>query len=73
LNGLTSKIYNIKKDNELMKQMINKSRDEQSLYFNELRKNYKTRREFSNYTIEMYKDNSAIKEVLEQLRFKLIN
>ncbi len=73
LNGLTSKIYNIKKDNELMKQMINKSKDEQSSYFNNLRKNYETRREFSNYKIKLNKKNTEIKKILEQFRFKLIN
>lgn len=73
LNELISKVYNIKKDNKLMKQMVNKSKDEQSLYFSGLRKNYPIRREFSNYTIKMFKDNSEIKKILEQFRFKLIN
>ena len=73
LNNLVSKIYNIKADDDLMREMINKTKAEKVFYFESLRKDYPLRREFTNYKISIAKEKSYLKNTLEQLRFKIIN
>ncbi|MFZ2323720.1 MAG: 4-phosphoerythronate dehydrogenase [Ignavibacteriaceae bacterium] len=73
LDDLVSKIYNIKTDDNLMREMINKTKPEKIFYFESLRKNYHLRREFTNYKISIAKEKLYLKNTLEQLRFKIIN
>jgi erythronate-4-phosphate dehydrogenase len=64
------KIYNIREDSDLLKG-INKN-EEIDKYFDRLRKNYKTRREFNNYTIRLSTPNEKLKNIFKTLRFKVI-
>jgi erythronate-4-phosphate dehydrogenase len=73
LNTAISKIYDVKKDSEMLKKVSSMKKHERGLFFSKLRKNYPIRREFNNYTIQLNKEDKAIKRILEQLRFKIIS
>ena len=71
LNKLFSSIYNIEKDDELMRQIINMEQKDQPAYFDSMRKNYPVRREFSNYTVRLTQPELHLKNLLETIRFKV--
>ena len=66
-----SEIYDIKKDDELLKKVVNLRKDERGIYFNNLRKNYLIRREFNNYMITINEDKKGFIELLEKFRFNM--
>lgn len=70
LNGLISKIYSIKNDNDKMKKSYIMNMQERIEYFDLQRKNYPIRREFNNYSITADKLAKETKDILEKLRFK---
>jgi erythronate-4-phosphate dehydrogenase len=70
LYKLFSSIYNIGKDDELMRRIIQLEETEQANYFDSMRKNYPIRREFSNFTVILEKKDLHLKSILESLRFK---
>lgn len=72
LNEVCKKIYNIKEDSHLLKQAKNYNPDEFGKYFDSLRKHYRIRREFNNYTIKFNDENEMIKKIFEALRFKIL-
>ena len=71
LNGLISKIYSIKNDNDKMKKSCIMNMQERIEYFDLQRKNYPNRREFDNYSINSAKLSKETKDILEKFRFRL--
>jgi erythronate-4-phosphate dehydrogenase len=72
LHRIISEIYNIESDDVSLREICNLKKNEQGKYFDQLRKKYPVRREFSNFSIRI---NSKLKKeikILEALRFKII-
>lgn len=69
LYKLFSSIYNIDKDDELMRNITSYEPDERAKYFDMLRKKYPVRREFNNYTVQLTKNDYHLKSFLENFRF----
>ena len=72
-SDLFSSIYKIENDSNNLKQvyMRNFSNAERIKKFDELRKNYKLRREFCSYIINVSKNDAELSESLKELRFTL--
>ena len=71
LYNLFSSIYNIEKDDELMRKVEALKPEERSAYFDLLRKKYPVRREFSNYIVQISENEIHLKSFLENFRFKV--
>ncbi len=72
LYNLFSSIYNIEKDDEQMRKILDYKPGEQSVYFDLLRKKYPLRREFNNYIIKISDEEIHLKPFFESLRFKVV-
>ncbi|MCX7798250.1 MAG: 4-phosphoerythronate dehydrogenase [Melioribacter sp.] len=73
LNEICKKVYDILNDNSDLKQASHFNKDEFGKHFDNLRKNYRVRREFNNYIIELNSNDAIKKETLKALRFQLKN
>ncbi len=73
LNNIFTKIYPIKNDTKQFKVSLNLSPTERGKYFDGLRKNYKLRSEFSNYSIKLNPFDQTIADILKSLNFTIIN
>ena len=73
LNNIFTKIYPIENDTKQLKASLNLSQKERGKYFDDLRKNYKLRREFSNYSIKLNPFDETIAGILRSLNFRIIN
>lgn len=71
LYRITRHIMDIDTDTAEMKKMNMMGKEERAAYFDELRKNYRLRREFSNYNIKLAPYNSSLTEKLRALGFKV--
>lgn len=71
LNKIISAIYSIKRDDDKMKKSYVMNFQERLEYFDLQRKNYPTRREFNNYTVNSKFMNEEVKNLLKKLRFNL--
>lgn len=71
LYKLLSSICNIEKDDEEMREISNYKLNEQSDYFDKLRKNYPVRREFSNFTAYISEMEEHLSSILENFRFNV--
>lgn len=71
LKRIISEIYDIKRDDNKLRRIINSQEIERGKYFDQLRKNYPVRREFTNYTVRIDKKLKQEIEVLTALRFKV--
>ena len=69
LNHIFTSIYDIKDDDDLMRKMFNMNKEEAGTYFDSLRKNYKLRREFINYTISLTNPDEELSKILKAFRF----
>jgi erythronate-4-phosphate dehydrogenase len=65
---IVNTLYDIKKDDEKLRQIINKLAEKQGEYFDRLRKNYHIRREFQNTAVST--TDNKLRNVLEGLGFK---
>lgn len=70
LYSTIKQVYDIEEDSSALKQIINKPPSERIYYFDYLRKNYRTRYEFSHF--KCHSDNPEITEVLEKLGFNIL-
>jgi len=70
LYNLLNSAYNIEEDDRRMRNIIKLTREDRGKYFDQLRKKYPLRREFSNYTVKLREDEFYLKNILETLRFK---
>ena len=73
LYRLFSSIYNIEKDDELMRKILNYELNEQAEYFDIMRKKYPVRREFNNYTVQISENEVHLKSILEKLSLQSKN
>ncbi|OGU56873.1 MAG: hypothetical protein A2V66_14800 [Ignavibacteria bacterium RBG_13_36_8] len=71
LYKIFERAYNINIDNNLLKKSEQLNVYEQPRYFDELRKNYKVRRELNNYIVRFKGKNEAVIKKLEALRLKI--
>lgn len=69
---ITKNIYNISEDSNALKSLSGLTEDELGKQFDQLRKNYKLRREFDNYFVSTVNLSSEYKSILHTLRFNLI-
>ena len=69
LNKLTCGIYSLVLDSSDLKKSLMMDDNSRPKYFDELRKKYYIRREFSNYTVEVIPQDEEIKNKLTALRF----
>ncbi len=69
LYKLFSSIYNIAKDDELMRNITSYEPDERAKYFDMIRKKYPIRREFNNFNVHLAKSENHLKSFLENFRF----
>lgn len=73
LNNIFTKIYQIENDTKQLKASLNLAPKERGKYFDELRKNYKLRREFANFNIKLNPFDETIADTLRSLNFRIIN
>lgn len=66
-----NKAYPIMEDDHRMRKIIDKEKYEQEKYFDELRKTYPRRDEFSHYMIKIRNEQSTIAITLSSLGFKI--
>ena len=71
LYNLFSSIYKIENDDKLMRKIKHYELNERAKYFDMLRKKYPIRREFSNYIVQISKNQIHLKSFLENFRFKV--
>ncbi len=72
LNGVFSSIYDIKRDDEQMRNLLSLPGKERSKYFDSLRKNYPFRREFNNFKINRNSIDDNLYKILKAFRFTII-
>jgi len=63
--------YDIEEDDKRMRNLLKVKREEMGNYFDQLRKEYPVRREFSNYIIILREGERHLKKILKSLRFKV--
>lgn len=64
--------YDIRHDDERLRQMLDQPQQQQrGAYFDQLRKNYPVRREFSCYELVTSEDRASLNQCLQQLGFKV--
>jgi len=71
LHLIFKQIYNIEKDDSEMREMIEMDNDSKAAYFDKLRKEYRLRREFNNYTAIIKRKDKKLGEILRKFRFKV--
>ena len=69
LNRLFSSIYDIEKDDKVMRKILTYDPNERAKYFDLLRKKYPGRREFNNYSVQISGNDIHLKSFLENFRF----
>lgn len=69
LYKLFSSIYDIEKDDELMRKIVTYEQNEQPGYFDLMRKKYPVRREFNNYAVYISESEMHLRSILENFRF----
>lgn len=69
LYKLFSSIYNIERDDELMRKILTYESKQRAKYFDLLRKKYPVRREFDNFTVYISENEIRFKSILEIFRF----
>lgn len=73
IQKIISEIYKIKEDDKQLREIQDVTGNERGKYFDGLRKNYRLRREFSNYFIKLKNDDKELERILRDFRFKVIN
>ena len=71
LYRLFSSIYDVEKDDELMRKIVSYDINEQRGYFDLLRKKYPVRKEFCNYTVYISRNEMHLRSILENFRFSV--
>jgi erythronate-4-phosphate dehydrogenase len=69
---LFPQLYDIIEDTSHTKELLKAETDKRGKFFDDLRKNYKLKREFCNYTIKLNPFKKEYAEILESFRFKVI-
>ena len=66
---IVNALYDIKRDDEKLRQMIKKGVERQGAYFDSLRKNYHIRREFQNTVVSV--EDERLRKIFKGLGFKV--
>src|SRR3989339_96744 len=72
VDKIVSQMYNIRKDDQDLRKIIELPADAQGSYFDNLRKKYPVRREFQNADVKMSGCDKRVAVVLAPLGFKII-
>jgi erythronate-4-phosphate dehydrogenase len=71
LHLIFKQIYNIEKDDSEMRKMIEMDDNLRAAYFDKLRKEYSLRREFTNYTVVLNREDENLRKILRKFRFEV--
>ena len=71
LHSVVKKIYDIKADDDNLRQLLNKAEADRGGWFSGLRKNYHIRREFQNTKVVFTKPNASLSNKLKGIGFKI--
>ncbi|HSP87088.1 MAG TPA: 4-phosphoerythronate dehydrogenase [Ignavibacteriaceae bacterium] len=71
LQKIFKKIYDIRRDDKNLRKILKEEKDKPGKYFDLLRKKYPLRREFSNYSVLISKEEKELINILSALRFKI--
>ncbi|HVO75052.1 MAG TPA: 4-phosphoerythronate dehydrogenase [Ignavibacteriaceae bacterium] len=71
LNYIFKKVYDIRRDDAGLRNMIKLPSGEQGSFFDQLRKQYPLRRELSNYSVHLKKKNPELERILKAFRMKI--
>lgn len=71
IEEITGKVYDITLDTDLIKNIIAINPEERGRQFDQLRKTYRIRREFNNYSVNLKDLNNTIADIVKTLRFKI--
>ena len=71
LYHLFKSIYNIDDDDSGLRKILKMDSINSANHFDKLRKEYKVRREFSNYTVLLTQKEAELKRILENFRFEV--
>jgi erythronate-4-phosphate dehydrogenase len=71
LYKLFKSIYDLERDDSLLRKISSYNSNEQGDYFDKLRKEYPVRREFSNYVVYLSDIDKQLTSVLESFRFQV--
>lgn len=71
LRYIVRQIYDINRDDKLIRKMIEMNEEGRMLYFDRLRNEYSFRREFTNYTVVLKSDDKRLVKMLRKLRFNI--
>jgi len=71
LYHLFKSIYNIDDDDSGLRKILKMDSINSANHFDKLRKEYKVRREFSNYTVLLTQQEAELKRILENFRFEV--
>lgn len=69
LHTIFNSIYKIENDDKNLREILNLTLEKRDSYFDLLRKEYKLRREFSNYKIKFIGKNTGLQNLLSVFRF----
>ncbi|MBI2418436.1 MAG: 4-phosphoerythronate dehydrogenase [Ignavibacteriales bacterium] len=71
LHKICSHIYDIDEDTRMLKSSAAMAPKARGAYFDSLRKDYKLRREFTNYTVHLNAPDTKLQHILRVLRFNV--
>jgi erythronate-4-phosphate dehydrogenase len=69
INNIINRAYNIDEDSITLKKLVTDKSLSSAVYFDKLRKEYKQRREFNNYSLQIIGQDEKAKKALKTLRF----
>lgn len=72
LNRIFSHVYNIGRDDKNLRKISEIEEDKRGKYFDNLRKTYLLRREFSNYSVQLNNNDDHLKKILKAFRFNIL-
>ena len=72
LHNIVRQVYDIEQDDALLREMVSLAPEQREAYYTRLRINYRPRREFSSYAVELQPEDENLKESLVALGFNCI-
>ena len=73
VDKIVSQMYNIRKDDQDLRKIVELPADAQGPYFDSLRRKYAVRREFKNADVKLPREDRELSKILLSLGFKIIN
>jgi erythronate-4-phosphate dehydrogenase len=69
LHDIVRQAYDVEQDDALLRKMMSLAPDQREAYYTSLRTGYRSRREFSSYSVELRPEDESLKEALLTLGF----